>query len=529
VSSTEDDYEEEEEEEPPVDDVARLLDEPLTNREFSGVAHGLFWQYNPSTRYNLELEFETDRLSWAARKATENTRKYFVQYGSGNDNRAGHARTNIIARRNIKRRWERLGVWNPAWGIPGREDNPLPKDNEREWKWPWHDETTEWRPFTAEEADAMVRNPRHPAVRALELRRGMRQADHSPVIPRSRLGKDVSASQGESFITSRPWFMLEVEQGEREARVTRLFAHPSPAYSKAARPPSIATRWNERGDWKEEWPENYHARLVGWKWRHESPSPEPEDHNRLDDPTLDLTPSEVDALEAVRPPTPPAPQFLVYVEPTEPPKKSLFGPPLSREEVERRNREIRERPPPPLVRWSRLCQPQQEPVGEDAPPPAQTSEDTDRDEPVEQVTAAPRPTRKRRHQEEPVEEQVAAAPPAPRQGRKRRNREEPAEPVEEEEAPRQKRQRRSRAEPAEPVEEEEAPRQKRQRRTQAEGPPPSDPAVRRSARIAARNAATTVTAATTPATRPRPRPARVSEPKPPAAQPKGRPRKKARR
>lgn len=188
----------------------------------------------------------------------------------------------------------------------------------------------------------------------------MRQTDHSPVIPRSHLGKDASASQAESFITSRPWFMFEVENKDMAERRFRISTDAWRAYSNTAQPPSVAGLWMERGEWKEEWSANYRTRLIGWKWRHESPSPQPEDHTRLDDPALGLTPSEIDALEAVRPPTPPPPQ--VYWEPPPGYTPGLFGPPPSREEVERRNRV----PRPPPVRWARLCQPQQAPVEDEA-------------------------------------------------------------------------------------------------------------------------------------------------------------------
>lgn len=492
TSSTEDDYEEEDV--PPADEITRILNEPLTDKEFKLVAHRLDWQLDPGPRYNLELEFELERLDRSARDCTENTRKYFLQYGSAQDNRAGHARTNILARRNVKRRWQKLGVWNPAWGIPGREDNPLPKEDEGAWKWPWqHDDAvaeTGSRRRTEGQPASAARSPRHAVIRALELRRGMRQTDHSPVIPRSHLGKDASASQAESFITSRPWFMFEVENKEMTERRFRVSTDAWRAYSNTAQPPSVAGLWMERGEWKEEWPANYRTRLIGWKWRHESPSPEPEDHTRLDDPALELTPSEIDALEAVRPPTPPPPQ--VYWEPPPGYTPGLFGPPPSREQVERRNRV----PRPPPVRWARLCQPQQAPVEDEA-----TSKHRGQEELAEGPPPAPRSTRKRRRQEDEGEQQP---PPPRRQARRRQNRGEQAA------AP--------------------PPRQKRQRRIPAaEGRPPSDhPPIRRSARVVAKNAAATALAAPAPASRRRPPPSPVSEPKPPA-QAKGRPRKKARR
>lgn len=45
--------------------------------------------------------------------------------------------------------------------------------------------------------------------------------------------------------------------------------------------------------------------VPGWKWRHESPSPELESLTPLNTLDMDFSTSEVDALEAILPPTPP--------------------------------------------------------------------------------------------------------------------------------------------------------------------------------------------------------------------------------
>lgn len=47
--------------------------------------------------------------------------------------------------------------------------------------------------------------------------------------------------------------------------------------------------------------------VLGWKWRHESPSPEPQDLTALITDEMDFTPSEVDALEAIPASSPPPP------------------------------------------------------------------------------------------------------------------------------------------------------------------------------------------------------------------------------
>jgi hypothetical protein len=62
----------------------------------------------------------------------------------------------------------------------------------------------------------------------------------------------------------------------------------------------------------------------GWKWRHESPTPEPDDLtqlNAMDD--IDFTPSEMDAFEAMPPPLP----SVEYYNSNAPCKspKNLFG------------------------------------------------------------------------------------------------------------------------------------------------------------------------------------------------------------
>lgn len=63
----------------------------------------------------------------------------------------------------------------------------------------------------------------------------------------------------------------------------------------------VYDRWKERGDCNSE------NLVVGWKWQHESPSPEPEDLTPLTTMEMDFSPSEVDALENIRPLIPSTP------------------------------------------------------------------------------------------------------------------------------------------------------------------------------------------------------------------------------
>ncbi|KAK3314422.1 hypothetical protein B0H66DRAFT_631163 [Apodospora peruviana] len=206
----------------------------------------------------------------------------------------GQWRRKILARHFVKRRWQKLGVWNPQWGIPGRF-KPRAGDFPEYWKWKWQGDDTVYQDWKDE-----------PVSRAVFLRHGLRRGEQGPLPPRSHITESTSVSQAESFITSRPWFVFRLDIHEEIARQATL----------------------PRALWRD-----YSAPRVGWKWRHESPSPEPEDlaqYNGIDD--FDLTPSEIDAMETIPPPTPP--RSPVYLRPTKsmspPAPGSLFGPPLHR-------------------------------------------------------------------------------------------------------------------------------------------------------------------------------------------------------
>lgn len=339
------------------DALNRLLDEPLDDDQRDGAAWDVANQaraYSPGARYDMEVKLERDRVRrWTDTKASADMRDYFVQLGPAKKGHAGRERVNIIARRNIKRCWQKLGVWNPDWGIPDRA-NPQPNDNTYRWKWPWQhgDAAAEWRPGTKK----MSLNSRHPVTRALRLRQGLCRSESSPVLPRSHLGEDASASQAESFITSRPWFVFAVEACEEGVRYSRLPDVKTKRLYKGSIAANVMELWKERGDWKAGWRDPHGGNiLIGWKWPHESPSPEPEDLSGLDDlATFELTPSEVDALEAVPPPSPPTPR-PVYVPPAEPPTP-MFGwgpqgpPPAAPEEAIKQSSAVPDEPieQPPL-------------------------------------------------------------------------------------------------------------------------------------------------------------------------------------
>ncbi|RMZ83265.1 hypothetical protein DV738_g1277, partial [Chaetothyriales sp. CBS 135597] len=201
------------------------------------------------------------------------------------DGRAGQLRQKVVIRHRIKKRWERLGVWNPEWGIPGRVDE-RPRDKTFSWKWRWQGDT----PTCGNSPSAYL--PQHPNSRAIHLRQGLRRGERGPLPPRHSLSADASKSAAEAFITSRPWYIFGLDQEEERTRLERI---PSieQRFNDMDHEAQVSERWRQRGDWAR------FGKPIGWKWKHESPSPEPEGLSGMD-----FTPSEIDALEAIPPPTP---------------------------------------------------------------------------------------------------------------------------------------------------------------------------------------------------------------------------------
>lgn len=272
-----------------------LLRKPLDDRETRSLVGTLHRMgiYTPGGRYKDEARREHDRLDTFIRSADANAHAADLLLGP-----RGYQRRDIIVRRNIRKRWQRLGIWNPEWGIPGRV-NSQPNDNTYEWKWKWQSTV-----------DPSPPGPQHPISRAMQLRRNLAYGERPLPPPRSHLRHDSSASEAESFITSRPWFIWEIEKAEFTHRFIRI-----PTEQRGRPNPDedgqVTKWWKERGDWE-----------PGWKWRHESPSPEPEDLKPLSTDDMDFTPSEVDALEAIPPPSPPR---LAPAPADGQPKWGLFG------------------------------------------------------------------------------------------------------------------------------------------------------------------------------------------------------------
>ncbi|KAL1902750.1 hypothetical protein Sste5346_001194 [Sporothrix stenoceras] len=302
-----------------------MFNAPLTKQERQSMVSSLSSKYYAGNRYRLEERIQRRRVErWAGRHRDPEVRRLLAPRGKGEKIWLAERRLAIISRHIVKRRWQKLGVWNPKWGIPEPDTVPVESMSRGQhlghWAWDHCDEPESYPDQSA---------PDYPVRRAIELRQGLSHGEHAPVQPRSHLTASSSDSQAESFITSRPWFQLPLEQVELLQRKWRFDGRDRRKGQSIKS--DIVKRWKDRGDWQDKWHDQFSGdTLVGWKWRHESPSPEPEDISDVENLAgLELTPSETDAFENIpSPPRTPPPQPYHYeidlsVEPTNPFTKAL--------------------------------------------------------------------------------------------------------------------------------------------------------------------------------------------------------------
>ncbi|KAM4066440.1 hypothetical protein HRG_000541 [Hirsutella rhossiliensis] len=255
-----------------------LIDEPLNQEELIETQkHFEMWQdaYNPGSRYRREAYHIL--LSTPIARDNRKLHDMFVR-------RNGSLRLNVFTRHHIRKRWQRLGIWNPEWGIPGRVDEQT-RDNSWLWKWKWQGDSPS---CGADRHGPLL--PQHPNSRAMRRRQGLRRGQWSPLRPRNSLAADASKAAAEDFITSRPWYTFYLEGEEERTRLSRV-PESARSHYKENHLAYVAERWNE----------SKRVSDLGWKWENESPLSEPEEWTTMD---LDFSPSEIDALEAIPPPTP---------------------------------------------------------------------------------------------------------------------------------------------------------------------------------------------------------------------------------
>ncbi|KAL7936914.1 hypothetical protein V8C35DRAFT_294186 [Trichoderma chlorosporum] len=351
----------------------------------------------------------------------------------------GSRRQGVIVRHLVKRRWQKLGIWNTSWGFAGRKVQP--GDDWCRWTW-W------WQPVgAADDAQQVFLDSRELVARALRLRENLRRGEYAPSIPRSRLRPDATAAEAEAFLLSRPWFIFQLEVAEERTRYRRLSNDDQRRYPHSGRD-QVIKWWRERGDWRDEY--NSTSKVTSWKWRHESPSPEPEDLTVLDNlkgrsldavEEMEFTPSEIDELEVIDRPESEQPKGFWVIEKNDWSKhcpgemvdlgaESRERHQKDREKVEKLKAEGRYVEPPkdPIIerlmnKYGRLFDPPPAAECEEILPEAQeASREVQEDEPRSQDDIDPCPprTQRRLHQHhargglDSVQDQDQPVPPPPR-------------------------------------------------------------------------------------------------------------------
>jgi hypothetical protein len=257
-----------------------LLQKPLTDKEINLFRREMK-KYAPHHRYQEEARQER------------------VQIDRDSSSVYGRGLLVGVPRHRIKKRWERLGLWNPKWGVPDRPYH-RPDDVTINWKWMWDQRRNRnVRKHTWPSQDQEVPDER--AVRLHLEERGDWNEVLRPQPAENDHSTEVQVDDRELFVTSRPWYVWNLEAAEERVRLRRL---RKPLDNNEAEI-NVTARWKEKGYWKQSWSDRSYGRgqwkreVPGWKWRSESLSPEPV---ALDD--IEYTPSEVEAMEGTPPITP---------------------------------------------------------------------------------------------------------------------------------------------------------------------------------------------------------------------------------
>lgn len=217
-------------------------------------------------------------------------------------------------------------------------------DEFKKWTWWWQPEGA------ADDFNRSRLNAAELVKRALDLRQNLQRGEHAPVIPRSHPGEHTTPSEAEAFLLSRPWFVFGLEVAEERKRLRRLEMSDWDRYEYSPRA-QVVKWWKERGDWRDEFDKHD---VIAWKWRHESPSPEPEDLSPVDNmketplevaEEMKFTPSEIEELETIELPESEQPEGFWVIEQSDMPPHfpgqmvDLAGTARKRWEEERRHRE----------------------------------------------------------------------------------------------------------------------------------------------------------------------------------------------
>ena len=278
-----------------------LLKEPLDAEERYRLREN-FSCYRPRDRYDYESTLERRRIHQTLGERDQEGN--LLYRGPDLVGRAGDQRLWVVVRHCKKKQWKKLRAWNDKWRIPRRVGGG-PNDDVNEWQWGWEQglERTGNKNRKFDEQSYEVKKLGWPAVdeesmdeRAIRLhleRQGATNMAYGLQAPERKSRTEASIIQGESLITSRPWYLYELETEERAIKYSRFPRREWEVYGLDPGA-NVKREWEEKSVWKDSWGDK-----PGWRWRHESPSPEPEDLN-----DIEFTPSEIDALDSVVPRTP---------------------------------------------------------------------------------------------------------------------------------------------------------------------------------------------------------------------------------
>ncbi|KAI3326973.1 hypothetical protein HD806DRAFT_520008 [Xylariaceae sp. AK1471] len=293
---------------PMPDDLKAIMEHPINDNELNQISGYMYDIVYPDDFYYKEAMREYERLEGYGRGRGPTPEMFRGLNGA--------RRRGVITRHNVKRRWEKLGVWNPKWGFAGRKLHA--NDDFSTWTWRWQPDGAR---ADNDEAEASARHDaRELVARALRLRQNLRRSEYAPVLPRSRLRQDTTVAEAEAFLISRPWFIFQIEVAEEDTRYSRLSIEDRRRYPHSAGK-QVIKWWKERGDWRDEF--NTRSGATYWKWRHESPSPEPEDLAPIDNmrnspldaaAAMEFTPEEITELETIDLPRSEQPEGFWVIE-----------------------------------------------------------------------------------------------------------------------------------------------------------------------------------------------------------------------
>lgn len=246
-----------------------LLDVPLSDEEVAVVFEKLLNLVKPKFRFNLECGVEAGRIQHVLASNGPNAKTIRKWW----DEQATDEERTVAPMEFVKWRWQQLGVWDPAWDM----SLPLPKPGLRKvqfsklgegWDWKWNEHI---KPNAMSEREILRQ--------LVDARRHFTYGEHRPLGARSILTENSTRGHALSYLSSRPWLIHHLEEQEDCVRLGRL-TREDQRKIKSHTAERVHRRWVALGIWDRNW-ESFHNPkdgnvFPGWRWRSESPEPDPQ-------------------------------------------------------------------------------------------------------------------------------------------------------------------------------------------------------------------------------------------------------------